>query len=385
MPVKPWKKDKKKTAMAPAVERSEEAEECPEEKIPSKGYNLDFLDNLDDPNFNPFETKASIDQNFDDPSDTTPEKFTSQETPEVECEPFQIGQEPDIKAEEVEQPENDLEEEVKETKTTSGGYNLDFLDNLDDPNVNSFETESNVVNIVSEPEVSAPTEDPESGSDTTLVLDTGAPAPEAADNVIPDTESVIESNDLNSTVTKDSTPEFESREAEMLAPEIPEARAESPLSNSSGYSSIPPVMPELSFNIPEPANIGELLGNNDIDNETMAEMSIADLLTNQAQVTQGELGQLAKMGLLHEERLLQKDKEVARLNAMVRAKQAEVDQLRIKLEMKEDNNNQMMVIVDEFEKTIQQLIQEKERSQVMIDFIIISLVLDILIAIIVII
>merc|ERR1712113_1227972 len=28
------------------------------------------------------------------------------------------------------------------------------------------------------------------------------------------------------------------------------------------------------------------------------------------------------------------------------------------------NNNQMMVIVDEFEKTIQQLIQEKERGQV---------------------
>merc|ERR550532_3692644 len=93
------------------------------------------------------------------------------------------------------------------------------------------------------------------------------------------------------------------------------------------------------------------------------QMTMSDLLTNQSQMT-GELGQLAKMGLLHEERLLQKDKEVARLNAMVRAKQAEVDQLRIKLEMKEDNNNQMMVIVDEFEKTIQQLIQEKERSQV---------------------
>ena len=26
----------------------------------SKGYNLDFLDNLDDPNFNPFATKASV-------------------------------------------------------------------------------------------------------------------------------------------------------------------------------------------------------------------------------------------------------------------------------------------------------------------------------------
>merc|ERR1712029_812232 len=36
----------------------------------------------------------------------------------------------------------------------------------------------------------------------------------------------------------------------------------------------------------------------------------------------------------------------------------------IKMEMHRDSNNQMMIIIDEFEKTIQQLIQEKERSQV---------------------
>ena len=102
----------------------------------------------------------------------------------------------------------------------------------------------------------------------------------------------------------------------------------------------------------------------------MTDVTVTDFLTpgkagpgpSQAE----ELGQLAKMGLLHEERLLQKDKEVSRLNAVVRQQQAEVDQLRIQLEMKSDNNNQMMVIVDEFEKTIQQLIQEKERGQVSI-------------------
>ena len=31
---------------------------------PAKGYNLDFLDQLDDPNFNPFETKTAIKDNF---------------------------------------------------------------------------------------------------------------------------------------------------------------------------------------------------------------------------------------------------------------------------------------------------------------------------------
>jgi len=138
-----------------------------------------------------------------------------------------------------------------------------------------------------------------------------------------------------------------------------EVRPESPQSNSSGYSSIPPV-PEMSFALPEPVNIEELLAH---DFTQTQNSTVSDLITNQSQIS-GELGELAKMGLMHEERLLQKDKEVSRLNAVVKQKQAEVDQLRIKLEMHSDNNSQMMVIVDEFEKTIQQLIQDKERSQV---------------------
>merc|ERR1719457_450406 len=41
---------------------------------PAKGYNLDFLDNLDDPNFNPFATKTNI---VDDVAKTTPDKVVS--------------------------------------------------------------------------------------------------------------------------------------------------------------------------------------------------------------------------------------------------------------------------------------------------------------------
>ena len=32
--------------------------------LPSKGYDLSFLDNLDDPNFNPFQTKSSVIEDF---------------------------------------------------------------------------------------------------------------------------------------------------------------------------------------------------------------------------------------------------------------------------------------------------------------------------------
>ncbi len=38
-----------------------EADAEEEERVPApKGYNLDFLDNLDDPSFNPFQTKTAI-------------------------------------------------------------------------------------------------------------------------------------------------------------------------------------------------------------------------------------------------------------------------------------------------------------------------------------
>merc|ERR1719461_279333 len=237
--------------------------------------------------------------------------------------------------------------------TTNKGYNLDFLDKLDDPNFNPFETKSQISNINEE---LPPPEDLGSGSDTTLTLEH---AVDAAPTPTDKTETVIEKDNVGQITTKDSTPEFEQHEVEMLTPPAVEARPESPQSNSSGYSSIPPV-PEMSFNIPEPDNIEELLVE---DNDITINGTMSDLLTNQSQMS-GELGQLAKMGLIHEERLLEKDKEVSRLNAIVRQKQTEVDQLRIKMEMHSDSNNQMMIIVDEFEKTIQQLIQEKERSQV---------------------
>merc|ERR1712173_234830 len=64
MPPKPWLKKK---ATKPVVEEvKNETEEVDEVKVPSKAYNLDFLDNLDDPNFNPFETKTAVVEKFED-------------------------------------------------------------------------------------------------------------------------------------------------------------------------------------------------------------------------------------------------------------------------------------------------------------------------------
>merc|ERR1719300_401984 len=57
-------------------------------------------------------------------------------------------------------------------------------------------------------------------------------------------------------------------------------------------------------------------------------------------------------------------KELARLNESVKDKQKEIDQLKLELEQCGESNRQMMIIVEEFEKTIAQLISEKEREQV---------------------
>ena len=61
---KPWLKKPpvrkeldKEEKPAKADNEAEEEERVP---VPGKAYNLDFLDKLDDPNFNPFETKSSV-------------------------------------------------------------------------------------------------------------------------------------------------------------------------------------------------------------------------------------------------------------------------------------------------------------------------------------
>ena len=84
----------------------------------------------------------------------------------------------------------------------------------------------------------------------------------------------------------------------------PPPQAESPSSLSSGYSSIPPTSaPDLPFLLPEPADLEDLL-----DTEELAFTEPA----RSSQVTAGQssadLSDLAKLGLLHEERLLCKDK-----------------------------------------------------------------------------
>ena len=382
LPAKPWlKKGKKK------VEEPLKVEEDEELKVPAKGYNLDFLNNLEDPNFDPFATKTSV-INVEEPSKSSEESAIKDSIPV---------------AEPLVEVENGPESEVEIPKAK--GYNLDFLDKLDDPNFNPFETKCEISNKEPESspppleEVSAEEDFPppppeELSSDSTqatvvsetfkppTVIDQAtepvrsrvsvashSPSPRHSCATLPVTSSLLP--------LQESTPEFEMTEAEMMLPPPPvqafeaqeqrPSHPESPSSISSGYSSIPPTTAaDYPFVLPEPANLEDLLDSETtFSDNTQTSSGLSDLMRAQLTGERPELSDLAKLGLLHEERLLNKDKEVSRLTAQVKEQEAELDRLRRDLSSHTESNKQMMGIVEEFEKTIQQLIKEKERSQVL--------------------
>merc|ERR1712106_1149040 len=151
---------------------------------PSKGYNFDMLDKLDDPNFNPFETKTAVVNNFDENQPITEVSELSQENENVvkviNVENNSEEKTDTSKEEKKEEKTEDKKEKTKEDKkpkkalppkpwlkkgpkkkapeetpeleqeeeiiVPSKGYNFDMLDKLDDPNFNPFETKNSVVN-----------------------------------------------------------------------------------------------------------------------------------------------------------------------------------------------------------------------------------------------
>jgi len=81
----------------------------------------------------------------------------------------------------------------------------------------------------------------------------------------------------------------------------------------------------------------------------------------------GDSTTLTQLGLIHEQRLLEKDRELVRLQQEIKANYKEINALKTDIAKMDTNNNEMTLIVGEFEKTIGQLIQEKERDQVVLE------------------
>merc|ERR1740122_117312 len=176
LPPKPWLKKKRKAnpSTKQTANDDESSTSDPAPASTGNGYNLDFLDKLDDPNFNPFATKSSV--------------------------------------------VNDGEQLPVSKPAAGGGYNLDFLDkaDLDDPNFNPFETKSKVVlDNDSNSSKTAPTSGqgkaPQKVETEQTSLPSDLPALELCEPP-PETEMGPVPPRINSKekfVKKDSTPEFE--------------------------------------------------------------------------------------------------------------------------------------------------------------------------------
>merc|ERR1712004_269974 len=93
---------KKKQPPPPA--ESDPVKEEEEGPVPAaKGYNLDFLDKMDDPNFNPFETKTAVIEKFDS---SAPQEENGAET--------SLNQNPSQDKQETKQSDQKAEEDSKE-------------------------------------------------------------------------------------------------------------------------------------------------------------------------------------------------------------------------------------------------------------------------------
>ena len=160
LPKKPWLRRKRpERPVTPKAEVEDQDAINDEDSVPAVptkpgAYNLDFLDSIDDPNFNPFATKSKVSN---------------------EDQPLGGGDEAKPKS--------------------SGGYNLDFLDKMDDPNFDPFATKSKVMN-----------------NSITNVTETAPVVEKEASPALPALELVEKPVADEDTNKKGSTPEFEAVE-----------------------------------------------------------------------------------------------------------------------------------------------------------------------------
>merc|ERR1712179_586291 len=73
---------------------------------------------------------------------------------------------------------------------------------------------------------------------------------------------------------------------------------------------------------------------------------------------------LSQLVLQHEAKLLEKDKQLAAIGQQILERQGEIEKMRWEVATSEESNVQMLGIVGDFETTIEQLINEKERENV---------------------
>jgi len=352
-------------AEVPRTDKPSDSEEMP--PPPSKGYDMDFLDNLEDPNYDPFKTKTSV---------------------------------------------------MNDGERPSSGYNMDFLDNLEDPNFNPFETKSSVNNDNKKPHSDSAV----AATDTTAQVTVEAPSNREEQNSVqlntsqsvPSSNSQLEESfqvpeptDLSAFLTPpaladaaDSNSDgvflrpaqtMGSRELEKQTQALVNEsyislpRQSTVCLNNMGDDSVmdddsPPDLelagkPDLNFLTSTVSNLDDgpmmnysIGGALDLDQSVIAAAGgdITMMNGTNTNITQSiaTTNTLTQLGLMHEAKLLEKDRALAEVNKRIMTKDREINDLKMDLHNASDSNRQMMGIVEEYEKTISQLIAERERERV---------------------
>eukprot|EP00092_Neocalanus_flemingeri_P030789 GFUD01033442.1.p1 GENE.GFUD01033442.1~~GFUD01033442.1.p1 ORF type:complete len:575 (-),score=171.63 GFUD01033442.1:86-1810(-) len=97
---------------------------------------------------------------------------------------------------------------------------------------------------------------------------------------------------------------------------------------------------------------------------TSGNVEASSIMENSSSLSNMTSENLSHLVLQHEAKLLEKDKQLAAVGHQILERQGEIEKLRWDLASLEEGNGQMMTIVGEFEKTISQIIEEKEKETV---------------------
>merc|ERR1712029_720845 len=280
----------------------------PAKPASSGSYNLDFLDKLDDPNFDPFTTKTKV--------------------------------------------TNDQEDQPLASKPS--GYNLDFLDQMDDPNFNPFETKTKVVNESPEKNLEKIQEKiPEKIEENLeiLHLEPKEKFQHFEEPMVPETKPAF-----------DFEPNFEIPKFTENIEKFDEAENFDfdHFNTKSSKAATPIDLPLLEI-LEKPKKKK--------DSKPEFEKAEIEIENQEFQKPQRILSdkvkeELARNELIFQAQLLEKDKELHAKEKQVQMVDHEVHKLKMELKSLTEGNVEMMKVVQEYEKTISEIISDRERERV---------------------
>merc|ERR1719471_943384 len=214
---------------------------------------------------------------------------------------------------------------------------------------------SRVENVPSPEKLDSKEENPEAEPPTatdTLLLPEFEGEEMIGDGELPDLVRVVNGG---ATAGKDSTPDFEEEERKMLVEERKESKEEPSVPSAMSPVVTPVVTPKKS---PKTALVKTATPRN-----SMADFSLL-CATPGGPASEDDA---IRQELLWQQQLLERDKEIHEEEKQLQRMQTEIAEAELKKAMDEESSRQMMLVVDEYEKTISEVLSERDREKLLHD------------------